>query len=89
MKPLLIYLIGVATPFLVYAIYCAGYLWADHREFRRYERAWAMFTAEFDAMRPGERAAFFATKDSDAYNNYAERDRYFMFRWQHGRTTEV
>lgn len=92
MKTGLIYLAGVATPFIALALLNSWHWLMDHRQWRRYERAWAKFSAEFDRLSDAEMAGCRSTWKAQRwrFDRYSsDRDRYFALRWNHGNTKDI
>lgn len=92
MKTLLIYLVGVATPFVALVLINSWHWIIEHRNWKRYERAWAKFSAEFDKLSDSELSGCRSTWKAKPwrFDHYScDRDRYFALRWNHGNTVDV
>ena len=89
---MLLYLAGLATPFVLIAAFYGWLTLQDWREARRYQRAWDKFGVEFASLTPGQLEFHqrIWAKRPDCYARFTtDRDRYFTMRWQSGFTTEV
>lgn len=88
----IIYLAGVATPFVVWFAYIGYEVAKDAKAHRRYKRAWDKFGDEFDELTPGQ-LEFHQRRWADDPSKYAQicddRSRYFTMRWQYGHTKDV
>lgn len=91
-KFLLIYLAGVATPFLALAVWIGREAYAEWKISRRYQRAWDHFCAQFDRLTPEELTAIRERWALEPwhYDRFEDdRSRYFDLKWEYGRTKEV
>lgn len=92
MKTFLIYLLGVATPFVGFLLTVGWWSLQDWRASQRYVRAWAKFGAEFDSLTEQHLASCRArwAEEPHKYDRICDdRSRYFTMRWQYGNTTEA
>jgi len=92
MKTLLIYLAGVATPFVFVLCFWLYFSYIEWREDRRYKRAWELFGQEFDNLTADQLAdckKLWKSKFWHYERMHSDRDRYFSMRWEYGNTNAV
>ncbi len=89
MSPIIIYLLGFLTPFIIGLILNILCCISDWKYQRRYRRAWDKFSSEYDGLSSEDKLRFLATKIPNSTVYGSERERYFASKWQYGMTKEV
>ncbi len=83
------YLLGILTPFTIWIIIGILSSISDWKQQRRYHRAWAKFSTEYDKLTPEDKLKFSREINPGDTQYGSERDRWFAKKWRYGDTTEV
>ncbi len=88
MNSLIIYLLGVSTPFVILFIYFLILDLKDYRGGVKYKKAYDEYTKEYNNLTPMQKSIFNSNKSWDETTYSMEQDRYFVYRFHRGRTKD-